>query len=278
VVGDQQAHELLAFAGGHGVAIVAPGHVAQRLAEHHHALLRIGPVMRHGAALRKIAVAGLRQQGCAIRRLRLQLQAVAERRKQRDLETPQHAALERRRRQIAQRVCIGVENLFVGIVTRERGHQQLVEIETAKQRRPGELRNATLPLDAVNEPHLGSTRPRHQQRLKRQQHRTQLGLRAPGPFGHRRQAPVPARQEVDDEAGLLPGSRMQHERWFVRDPLLGAARRSRPAPVGAIRHSRIFSAGAGHCSSRRPPAHGRRGRRARRTAAPCPAGPLWPCA
>jgi len=131
------------------------------------------------------------------------------------LETAQRRGVVALVRQPVQRRAIVVEQLFVRIVARQQVQQQLVQVETAHQRRALQVRLTALPFGAVQRAHLALAEPGQQQRLEVHQHAAQ---RRPGPARaarHDRQPAVLTAEYVEDQAGLAERIAVQHEGGFV---------------------------------------------------------------
>ena len=136
------------------------------------------------------------------------------------LETAQHGGLRLARGKPGKRCAVGVEQGLVRIVARQQAQQKFVDIETAHQRRRRPALVARLAhsaeirvpssADAVQVSRSGwnaSNTPRS------------IEPRAPRAARQQPHAAEPARERLDDEAGLLVRIGVQHESRLV----LGAA-------------------------------------------------------
>ncbi len=87
---------------------------------------------------------------------------------------------------------VGIEQRFMGIVTRQQAQQQLVDVVARQQRLAGRHHMAAHPFGALERADFGVAAVVELQRLQRQQHRPKVRTRPLRPLGHERNAPVVA--------------------------------------------------------------------------------------
>src|SRR5439155_16764051 len=137
------------------------------------------------------------------------------------LELAQHRRLFGAVRKPRERGFILVEQARVRILAREKLQQQLVQIETAQQRRSADQRQATAPFCPDERLELARTGPGERQRLERLQYAALLGARAARPARDHRYATVGDRERLDDSARLPIRIGVQDERGLIVAPLAG---------------------------------------------------------
>ena len=95
---------------------------------------------------------------------------------------------------------VGVKQRRVRVVTGQQAHQQFVEVIAREQRVPGRHDMAALPLGALEVAYFRIATKGHVQALQRQQHRAKVGAGFFGTPRHQRNAPLTAREHLQDQA------------------------------------------------------------------------------
>ena len=122
---------------------------------------------------------------------------------------------------------VRIKQRRVRVVSGQQTHQQFVEVVARQQRVARWHHMAALPLRAFEIANFSVSTKRHMQQLQRQQDRSKAGTGFLGSARHQRDAPVLAREHIQNQAGLAPVIAVQHIGRLVADALGGHRQRAR---------------------------------------------------
>ena len=110
-----------------------------------------------------------------------------------------------------KRLPVVLQQLRMRVVAVRQAHEELVQVETARQRLPRQGQHGSVRLRCPQGAELRAVQPGHQQRYEGLQQAPKRRGRPPGAPGHQSETARMGAEYLHDEAGLAPRTLMQNE-------------------------------------------------------------------